>query len=170
MGEGWENARRRDDGNDWVELGLAGCGEVRLLELDTSYFLYNAPGAAEVSGCDETTSDPAVPASWFTLLERVDLRPDTRHRFVVAAPRPATRLRVDVFPDGGLARLRAHGRLTADGHEALWVRWFNTLPRPHLRAVLEGLGMPGGRVDAVLAGRPVEKADELPAELADLVR
>ena len=44
MGEGWETARRRDSGNDWVELGLAGPGVVRMAELDTSYFVGNAPG------------------------------------------------------------------------------------------------------------------------------
>jgi allantoicase len=50
MGEGWETSRRRDDGNDWVEFALAGPGVVRLAELDTSYFLGNAPGWATLRG------------------------------------------------------------------------------------------------------------------------
>ncbi|MBB4930333.1 allantoicase [Lipingzhangella halophila] len=169
MGEGWENARRRDGGNDWVELGLAGCGEVRLLELDTSYFLYNAPGAARVRGCDETVSDPADEGSWFSVLERTDLLPDTRHRFVVPDPRPTTRLHVDVFPDGGLARVRAHGRLTDEGHRALWLRWLNALPRAQARTVLDGLGVPGDAAEALLAARPVRKVGELPDRLAGVV-
>ena len=52
MGEGWETARRRDDGNDWVLVRLAGDGVVRLAELDTMYFKGNAPGAASLSGFD----------------------------------------------------------------------------------------------------------------------
>ena len=44
MGDGWETARRRDDGNDWVRVRLAGEGMVRLAEIDTSYFIGNSPG------------------------------------------------------------------------------------------------------------------------------
>ncbi|GAB3204997.1 allantoicase [Marinactinospora thermotolerans] len=165
MGEGWENARRRDDGNDWVEFQLAGCGEVRLLELDTSYFLFNAPGAARVTGCDETVSDPADPDSWFTVLERTELLPDTRHRFVVADPRPATRLRLDVYPDGGLARFRAVGELSAEGRSALWLRWANALPEAQLRAALNAAGLTGDQAEQALASRPFDKADAIPAEL-----
>jgi len=50
MGDGWETARRRDDGNDWVDFALAGPGEIRQAELDTSYFVGNAPGWARLSG------------------------------------------------------------------------------------------------------------------------
>ncbi|GAA3755462.1 allantoicase [Spinactinospora alkalitolerans] len=170
MGEGWENARRRDGGNDWVEFALAGCGEVRMLELDTSYFLFNAPGAARVTGCDETASDPADEGAWFTLLERTDLLPDTRHRFVVQTPRPATRLRLDVYPDGGLARFRAVGTPSADGRCALWLRWLNALPRAQADAALSTFGLTGAQIADVLAARPIEKADGLPAALADAVR
>src|SRR4051812_23372726 len=49
MGEGWETARRRDSGHDWVELTLACEGVVTLAELDTSYFLGNAPGSAALT-------------------------------------------------------------------------------------------------------------------------
>ncbi len=52
MGEGWETARRRDDGNDWVLLRLAGAGVVRLAELDTTHFKGNAPGSAALTGFD----------------------------------------------------------------------------------------------------------------------
>ena len=51
MGEGWETARRRDEGNDWVAVRLATAGVVRLAELDTSWFLGNAPGWARLTGC-----------------------------------------------------------------------------------------------------------------------
>ncbi len=111
MGDGWETARRRDDGNDWVEIALAARGVVTLAELDTSYFLGNAPGEAALRGRDGD-------GEWFDLVPRTTLQPDTRHRFVVDGASPATQARLDVYPDGGMARLRLWGRLTADGREA----------------------------------------------------
>ena len=115
MGEGWENARRRDDGNDWVEVALVAEAELVLAELDTSWFLHNAPGWAALTG---RTADGGT----VELLPRTALQPDTRHRFRVPAT-PVTHVRMDVFPDGGMARLRLHGRLTEAGHADLAARW-----------------------------------------------
>ena len=108
MGDGWETARRRDDGNDWVIIRLAGPGGVKMVEVDTSYFLGNSPGAAAVTGIapDGTTVE---------LLPRTKLLPDTRHRFLVdpaASGTAVDRVRLDIYPDGGLARLRVWGELT----------------------------------------------------------
>jgi allantoicase len=111
MGEGWENARRRDDGNDWVEVALVAEAALVLAELDTSWFLHNAPGAAALTG---RTAD----GSTVELLPRTALRPDTRHRFLLPAAE-VTQVRMDVYPDGGMARLRLHGALTRNGHADL---------------------------------------------------
>ena len=100
MGEGWENARRRDDGNDHVTVRLAGPGIVRRVEIDTSYFIGNAPGSASLTG-----NDVAV------LVPRTKLQPDTRHFFVVSSDQPIEQVRLDVYPDGGVARLRVWGEL-----------------------------------------------------------
>jgi allantoicase len=100
MGEGWENARRRDDGNDHVTVRLAAKGRVRRIEIDTSYFVGNAPGWAGVTGDDGVV-----------LVPKTRLQPDTRHHFVVEAPEPVSQVRLDVFPDGGVARLRVHGEI-----------------------------------------------------------
>lgn len=100
MGDGWENARRRDTGNDHVTVGLAGRGRVRRLEIDTSYFVGNAPGWARVTGSSDVE-----------LVGRVALQPDTRHHFVVTNDAPVDTVRLDVYPDGGIARLRVWGEL-----------------------------------------------------------
>ncbi|HEX7304024.1 allantoicase [Lentzea sp.] len=121
MGEGWETARRRDDGNDWVSLRLAAAGVVQLVELDTSHFKGNAPGWASVSACDERRD----PDTWFDLLPRTRLQPDTRHRFVVD-PAEATAVRLDIYPDGGMARLRVLGTPTNDGLAHLRKMWAET--------------------------------------------
>ncbi len=103
MGEGWETARRRDDGNDWVRIRLAGPGLIRLAEIDTSYFLGNSPGAASLTG---RTAD----GTEVELLGRTPLQPDTRHRFAIAPVAASVEeVRLDIHPDGGLARLRLFG-------------------------------------------------------------
>ncbi|TFI45931.1 allantoicase [Rhodococcus sp. 1R11] len=104
MGEGWETSRRRNDANDWVQVQLAGTGRIRLAELDTSCFLGNAPGAASLQG---RLGD----GDWVELLPRTTLQPDTRHRFVLDHDAPVSEVRMDIFPDGGMARLRLFGDL-----------------------------------------------------------
>ncbi|GAA3011195.1 allantoicase [Streptosporangium longisporum] len=105
--EGWETARRRDGGNDWMMIRLAGPGVVRLAEIDTANLVFNAPAEAEITG----TADGET---WFPLLPRTRLLPDTRHRFRIADAPVAAYARVDIHPDGGLARVRLHGFLTTD--------------------------------------------------------
>src|SRR3954452_12109961 len=111
MGEGWETARRRDSGHDWVEVSLACEGVVTLAELDTSYFLGNAPGTASLTGLGPRGSGAirpppraALPGSdpggWVASLPRTRLQPDTRHRFVPSSAPGVERVRLDVFPDG----------------------------------------------------------------------
>jgi allantoicase len=104
MGDGWETSRRRDDGNDWVVVRLAAPAEISLVDLDTSHFKGNAPGSASVRG-----SSLSAPDEWFDILPRTPLTPDTPHRFPVRPGRVAHQVRLDIFPDGGMARLRLHG-------------------------------------------------------------
>ncbi|GGO92538.1 allantoicase [Wenjunlia tyrosinilytica] len=124
MDDGWENRRRRDRGNDWVRLRLAGHGGIRAVEIDTSNYKFNAPGWAALSGFDATSgADIADPDAWFEIIGRTRLEPDAFHRFPLGSVRSATHVRIDVFPDGGIARLRLHGTLTAKGRQALADRW-----------------------------------------------
>lgn len=116
MGDGWETSRRRDSGNDWVQVHLAGRGTINAAELDTSYFVGNAPGVGRLSGRDGD-------GEWFEILPPTDLQPDTRHRFLIDDDRPITDARLDILPDGGMARLRLFGSLTADGLESIRDSW-----------------------------------------------
>jgi allantoicase len=125
MGEGWETRRRRGEGNDWLIVRLAAAGVVRLAEIDTLHYKGNAPGAASLSGIDARVAPLADPDAWFGLLPRTRLQPDTAHRFLVDGT-AATHVRLDIFPDGGVARLRLFGSLTADGLADLQRRWQET--------------------------------------------
>jgi allantoicase len=170
MGEGWETARRRDDGNDWVEFSLAGPGRVRLAELDTSWFVGNAPGWASLRGTRRGAGAAAGSEDWTELLPRTRLQPDTRHLFRLPDAGEVDTVRLDVFPDGGMARVRLHGALGAQGRAQLGLRWFNSLPAGQAREVLgRECGLDGGAADDVLAGRPVRDLDALPGAVRSLL-
>ena len=159
MGEGWETARRRDEGNDWVEVALACEGVVTLAELDTSYFLGNAPGSASLTGLGRDGEMP--------LLTRTRLQPDTRHRFVLEGAPEVDRVRLDVFPDGGMARLRLWGRPTAAGRSALGRRWFDALSDVQALEVLGSVGVPPQEAGRLVGARPT--TGKLPPAAARLI-
>jgi len=131
MGDGWETSRRRDQGNDWVAMRLACAGAVEVVELDTSHFVGNAPGWATLGGGDGPP-----------LLPRTALQPDTRHRFAVAGGPVTGQVRLDIYPDGGMARLRVPGRPTAAARTQLAERFLRLLPAPQREAVLRTAGLP----------------------------
>jgi len=128
MGEGWETRRRRKPGYEWLVVRLAGRGVIRLAEIDTSWYRGNQPESASLQVIDASSAAPgslADEAGWRDLLPRVRLLPDTPHRFRVDGP-PATHVRLNIYPDGGVARLRLYGSLTDDGLSALHRRWTET--------------------------------------------
>jgi allantoicase len=132
MGDGWETSRRRDAGNDWVEVRLACPGSVEVVELDTSHFVGNAPGWA------------ALGYDGGDLVARTALQPDTRHRFAVPGGPVARQVRLDIYPDGGMARLRVFGTPTPEARAALADRFLGLLPGPQLAALLRAAGLPPG--------------------------
>lgn len=119
-GEGWETRRRRDDGNDWVLVRLATLGRVRVAEVDTMPFKFNSPGWLRLTG--HTAAGEEV-----ELLPRTELRPDEVHRFLLPEDLPeVAQVRMDVYPDGGLGRLRLYGTPSAEGLDRLSRRWSAT--------------------------------------------
>ncbi|MGB6182717.1 MAG: allantoicase [Rhodococcus sp. (in: high G+C Gram-positive bacteria)] len=131
MGEGWENSRRRGGGNDFATFALGVAGVPKHAEIDTSYYVGNAPGWVKLSALDSRVSDPADAGAWAEILPKVEVQPDTRHLFLIGDAAAATHLRLDVYPDGGLSRLRLFGdpdqRSRVDARE----RWWSSLPSEH---------------------------------------
>ena len=155
MGEGWENARRRDDGNDHVTVKLAAPGLVRRVEIDTSYFVGNAAGWARLSGVNEATGDVDDPSTWTELIPKTRLQPDTRHFFRVRPDAAVTHVRLDVYPDGGLARMRVNGEVDEAAVRAAVVRWLDLLPENHAVEVLSTSGgLSGEEAEALVGKRP----------------
>jgi allantoicase len=114
MADGWETRRRRGPGNDWAIVRLAAAGVVSRLEIDTTHFKGNAPGRCVVEG-------RFAPAADWRVLLASPLQPHTRHVFDDGLRRvgPVSHVRLSVFPDGGVARLRVWGTLDADKDQAL---------------------------------------------------
>jgi allantoicase len=116
MGDGWETKRRRGPGHDWIIVRLAGRGTISRIEVDTDHFKGNAPESCSLDVCDAAGLPPewltSCDVGWTTLLSRTALQADAQHRFDVSA-RPATHARLAIYPDGGIARLRLFGTVTA---------------------------------------------------------
>jgi allantoicase len=111
MGDGWETRRRRGPGNDWTIVRLARRGRLDRIELDTDHFKGNAPGHCTLEWLDDaaaTVDTLTTVADWKPLLGETPLQPHSRFVWYVPSVQ-ATHLRLNIFPDGGVARLRAIG-------------------------------------------------------------
>jgi len=119
MSDGWETRRSRRAGHtDWVIVKLACEAHVRRIELDTSWFKGNFPDTASLDASLDGES-------WHEILPRTKMLADTRHVYDVDAI--ATHIRLTVYPDGGVARMRVWGRATETGRKAMIAQTINTL-------------------------------------------
>ncbi len=117
--DGWETRRRRTPGHDWcvVQLGLRGI--IKQLDIDTNHFLGNHPPFAALDALCLTTDFPSDPGAiedlaWTPLLSKSPLQPGSQNLFAVADDQPATHVRLNIIPDGGVARLRVYGIVVPD--------------------------------------------------------
>lgn len=129
--DGWESRRRRGSGHDMAILKLGLPGTIHALDIDTNNFIGNYPYYASVdaanvdgNGDDKVVSDNA---QWVNILPKVPLRASSQHLFQLNQlennNEKFTHLRLHIYPDGGVARLRAYGRVVYDlkssGHQAV---------------------------------------------------
>jgi allantoicase len=117
MGDGWETRRRRGPGHDWAIVRLGAPGLVTCVEIDTNHFKGNYPESASLEGClaGPETSFAAACADWSEILPRTKLRASHRHLFSRELRRsgPVSHVRLNIFPDGGVSRLRIYGTVAA---------------------------------------------------------
>jgi allantoicase len=111
--DGWETRRRRDRGHDHCVVKLAGPCTLKRLEIDTRYFTGNFPPYASVEACYSTDA-PGTHTTWSELLPYSSLQGNFRNTFDVKATGVVTHLRLNIFPDGGVARFRAYGFVHRD--------------------------------------------------------
>ena len=114
MGDGWETARRRGPGNDWVIVALATPGVIERAEVDTAHFKGNYPDRVSLDACLVDNDALATPdsASWRSLLPETKLKMDQQHYFEnLEALGDVSHVRMSIYPDGGVSRLRLFGRV-----------------------------------------------------------
>jgi allantoicase len=113
MSDGWETKRRRGPGHDWVTIKLGAPGEIKRLEVDTSFFKGNFPESCLLEACQTVGDVLPAPADWKQVLPRTKLQAHTRHYFEkeIDATGLVSHVRFNIFPDGGVSRLRVYGSI-----------------------------------------------------------
>ena len=111
--DGWETRRRRSKGYDYLVLKLGKPGKIFDIDIDTSHFNGNQPTHASLEGCF-SRSKPNKKTKWTRLLGKKKLGPNKNHNFKSQNKSTFNYIRLNIFPDGGVARLRLYGKIEID--------------------------------------------------------
>jgi allantoicase len=125
--DGWETRRFRPaDGiapardsevHDWCIVRLGMPGVIKGVVVDTAFFRGNYPDSCQL---DATTIDDPLDlraletATWTPIVPRSHLEGNHKNHFTVTSPERFTHVRLVIYPDGGVARLRIHGQVVPD--------------------------------------------------------
>lgn len=110
--DGWESRRKRVPGHDWCVVRLGVPGVIAGFEIDTRHFTGNYPPGAELEVCASGEANPET--GWMAVTPRLDLKGNDRVFVPIEPGEPVTHVRLHIFPDGGVARLRVWGRVAPD--------------------------------------------------------
>ena len=121
MGDGWETRRRREPGNDWIIIKLAQKGIIEKIEIDTAHFKGNYPDRASIQAISidkNITTKDLIQSSenWDVILDETKLTADNIHEYEINSnsKAEATHIRLNIYPDGGVSRLRIFGKKLDD--------------------------------------------------------
>jgi allantoicase len=117
MGGGWETRRRRGPGYDWIIVQLGARTKIQKISVETEYYKGNYPDRCTIDVCDAsgTLFQDLITGkvAWREIVQATKLEPDTVRQFereLKAAP-AATHMRLNIYPDGGVSRLRVFGKI-----------------------------------------------------------
>lgn len=116
--DGWESRRKRTEGHDIAIIQLGAAGTIKGFDVDTAHFLGNQPQSCSIEACyapNGLSNENGEGEKWVEILPRITLNPGSQH-FVEAKPTLplATHIRLHIYPDGGVARLRVYGEVQRD--------------------------------------------------------
>ena len=114
--DGWESRRKRVSGHDWCIVQLATSGRIYGVDIDTNHFLGNHPPFAslEAATIPEGTDIDADTVAWTEILPKSPLEPGSQHLFEITDVNVYTHLKMHIYPDGGVARLKVYGKVVKD--------------------------------------------------------
>ena len=114
--DGWESRRRRIPGNDFCIIRLASTGVIEGIDIDTRHFKGNAPMEVSVEGVMVDQFKMGIKSlinkvNWLEILPRAEIDPDKHNFFRIHSSDIFSHIRLQIYPDGGVARLRAYGKV-----------------------------------------------------------
>jgi allantoicase len=107
--DGWESRRKRFEGYDTAVIRLGAPGSIKGVDIDTSFFTGNFPPSASLEACFISDGDPDDATQWVEILSAVELQGNSHHYHAIANDSAFSHLRFNIYPDGGVARLRVYG-------------------------------------------------------------
>ncbi|WP_425878372.1 allantoicase [Acinetobacter sp. TWP2-2-3] len=108
--DGWETRRKRHTGYDWAIIKLAVAGQIQALDIDTTFFSGNYPASAAVQACYAPDGN-LDQAEWISIIENNVLGPSQHHIVQISAKQIFTHVRLNIYPDGGIARFKVYGQV-----------------------------------------------------------
>ena len=109
--DGWETRRKRKKGNDYLILKLGKTGRIYKVDIDTSYFSGNHPSKVSLEACYSKKELPDKNSKWITILKKTPTKANSHHIFKIKNKSIFSHVKLNIFPDGGVARLRIYGSM-----------------------------------------------------------
>ena len=109
--DGWETRSKRGAGHDCLILKLEKPGRIKKVDIDTSFFNGNQPNKVSLQACISKQNLPNKKTKWTTILNKKKTKPNSHHFFGISIKSIFTHIKLNIFPDGGVARLRIFGEL-----------------------------------------------------------
>ena len=128
--DGWESRRKREPGHDWCIVKLGMRGRIHGIDIDTNHFLGNHPPEASLEAADGADGD------WREVLAKSHLNPGSQNQFELDCDQVFDRVRLNIFPDGGVARLRVYGVVAPDWEQLATLESLDLIAVEHGGVVL----------------------------------
>ena len=107
--DGWETRRKRNKGHDYLILKLGRPGKIYKVDVDTSYFSGNHPSKISLEACYSKKKLPKKNSKWTTIIKKTSTKANSHHYFNIKSKSVFSHVKLNIFPDGGVARLRIYG-------------------------------------------------------------
>ena len=109
--DGWETRRKRGKGYDYLILKLGKPGRINKIDIDTSYFSGNQPSKISLQACFSKKKLPNKNSKWITILKKKPTKANSHHFFNIKNKSIFTHIKLNIYPDGGIARIRIYGSM-----------------------------------------------------------